>query len=191
MIIHLIGSLRDDVDTDAKYLRQVVNTVQDEGNVVSENWLEAAIVRNKKDVYIEDWKPFVQSNLDGIKRADLVIADLTYYTFAHGFLIAAALDNNKPVLALSREQLSTRSASGITSPLFSFEKYQTESDIDGAVRTFLKRNVVHTKDLRFNMFLTREIVQFLDEQSEETGVNRSEIIRKLIRNKVQEKQHND
>lgn len=191
MIVHLAGSLGVDVERNASYLRHITNIIHDEGSVLAHNWIEAAIVRKKDDIEVANWKPFVDANLDAIKRADLMIIDLTNYTFAHGFQVAAALENNKPILALSRESLNSKSASGLTNPLFSFSKFSNEADLEKSVRLFLKQNVVHTKDLRFNMFLTREIVQFLDEKSDESGVNRSEIIRKLIRNKVQKRQSDE
>jgi hypothetical protein len=185
VIIHLAGSLREP-ETDAAYLRQIIETVHDHGAVLAHNWLEAALARKEEKITIPDWTRYVEANIDGVRRADIVIADLTHYSFSQGFLVGAALQYKKPILAVSRNPIDNHTASGITNPLFDYKRYSSTADLKQIVDAFLDKNTVHTKDLRFNMFLTRQIFKYLEETSRETGKSRSEIIRALVKRKAEE-----
>lgn len=190
MIVHLAASLRDP-KADADYLRQIIEVIHDQGGVLSLSWLEPALARAREGLYVADWKPYVDANLEGVRRADVVIADLTHYSFSQGFLIAAAFEHNKPVLAVSRESLKGVLASGITDTLFTLQHYSSKEELTHITRAFLQRNTVHTKDLRFNMFLTRSTLKYLEDTSRETGKNRSEIIRELIKQKLKKGRGDD
>jgi hypothetical protein len=185
MIVHFTGSLREPT-ADADYLRQILEAIHTSGAVLADNWLEAALEREKHNIEVTDWTPYVQANLDAVKRADVVIVDLTHYAFSQGYIVAAALKRKKPILAISRNTEAGHTASGINDPLFVYKKYGSSDELKQIVATFLKRNTVHTKDLRFNMFLTRKIFQYLEENSRETGKSRSEIIRGLVKRKAEE-----
>jgi hypothetical protein len=185
MIVHLAGSLRDP-EIDAAYLRQIIGTVHDHGAVLAHNWLEATLTRKKQNITVPDWTPYVEANIDAIKRADVIIADLTHYTFAHGYIVAAALQYKKPILAVSRNPIDSHTATGISNTLFTYKRYASNTDLQQIVDAFLTKNTVHTKDLRFNMFLTRQIFKYLEETSRETGKSRSEIIRALVKRKAEE-----
>jgi hypothetical protein len=185
MLVHLIASLHDP-KVDSEYLRQIIEIIHDRGGVLAHSWLEAALRRYEDGISISDWRPYVEANLTAVKRADIVIADLTHYSFSHGYLIAAALQYKKPILAVSRTSLDDKLAGGITDTLFIYKKYSTNEDLARIVRTFIEQNTVHTKDLRFNMFLTRNIFRYLEEKSQETGKNKSEIIRNLIKQNVKD-----
>ena len=185
MIVHLAGSLRDP-EVDAAYLRQIIETIHDHGAVLAQNWLEAALTRKKENLVVPNWTPYVEANIEAVRRADVVIADLTHYAFSQGFIVAAALQYKKPILAVSRNAIDNHTASGITNPLFDYKKYSDNASLKKIVSGFLDKNTVHTKDLRFNMFLTRQIFKYLEETSRETGKSRSEIIRALVKRKAEE-----
>lgn len=187
MIVHIAGSIRDP-DEDALYLRQIVEMVHDHGAVIALNWLEPALLRQKENISTPDWTSYVEANIDAIKRADIVIADLTHYSFAQGYIVAAAFQHKKPVLAVSRNDIRSHTASGIVNPLFTYKKYKDEKELKSIVHDFLIKNTIHTKDLRFNMFLTRRIFKYLEDTMRETGKSRSEIIRELVKRKVSEDQ---
>jgi len=67
-------------------------------------------------------------------------------------------------------------------------EYQTEADVAKIVGDFLMENTISTKELRFNMFIDRQIYGYLRSESLETGKNKSEIIRDLIMREIQKKQ---
>jgi hypothetical protein len=184
MIVHLAGSIYEP-EIDMPFLQQIVETIHDHGAVLAHNWLEDAATNSDP----ADWTPYVETNLDAIKRCDIVIVDLTHYSFSQGFLIAAALEHKKPVLGVSRSKIKGNIASGLVSSLFTYKNYTANRDLIAAVSLFLDKNTIHTKDLRFNMFLTHRIFKYLEETSQSTGKSRSEIIRELVKRKANEDTH--
>lgn len=184
MIVHLVGSLRD-IKKDYEKLRAIVEVIHDHGGVLAHDLIEHDLLRQQKKITVQDWIPYVQANLKAVKNADVVIIDTTHHAFTQGYLLAAALEHKKPTLLLSGDDFSDKYISGLTNSLLSFCTYETEDDLRSAVKAFLRQYTVHTKDLRFNMFLTREIVRYLETVSHETGRNQSEIIRSLIKKKIQ------
>jgi len=186
MIVHLAASLQEP-ETDAGYLRRISEAVHEHGDILADNWLDAAMARKQRHISVPDWTPYVEANLDDIKRSDVVIVEITHYAFSQGFLIAAALRYKKPVLAVSREATLGHTAAGIADSLFTYQQYANTEDLKTIVSAFLTQNTIHTKDLRFNMFLTRRIFQYLEETSRQTGRSRSETIRRLVQRKVEER----
>ena len=184
MIVHLAGSLRDP-ETDLVYLQQIVQAIHDRGSVLAHNWIEHDLLRHEKAISIDDWTPYVRENLKAVKQADIVIIETTHRAFSQGFLLAAAMEHKKPTLIVSQEAFSDKYISGLTSSLLTLQTYTTKDELRSFVDAFIVKNTVHTKDLRFNMFLTREIVKFLEEKSHETGYSQSEIIRDLVKREAQ------
>lgn len=184
MIVHLTGSLRE-IETDTKYLRNALEVIHNHGAVLALNWLDIAIARHENKQEHQDWSDFVKQNLDAIKRADVVIIDATHQSFSHGFQLMSALEQKKPTLVITRDKLATKKyIGGLVYPTLSLEIYKGQDELKNIVKAFLARNTVYTKDLRFNMFLTRDIVKYLEERTQETGRSRSEIIRTLIKERV-------
>jgi len=183
MIVHLIGSLHD-YETNPEMvedLRAIANTIHDNDSSLSHNWIEAAIIRHEKNVIIPDWTPYVEDNLAALHQSDVVIIEATPYSFGLGFQMAAALHHQKPVLVVSRERLKYKYISGFVDNLLTYKTYSNRDELARTVSAFLQKNTVHTKDLRFNIMLTRKISKFLDEKTKETGKNRSEVIRDIIK----------
>jgi hypothetical protein len=180
MLVHLAGSLRSH-EKDLPYLRKIISLIHDHDSTLAHNWVEAAIVRQKNNVRIADWTPFVANAMETLKQADVVIIEATHYSFSQGYQMAAALEHRKPVLVVSRDRLDRKYITGFTDSLLSYGQYATEEELSQLVSSFLKRNTIHVKDLRFNFFITKGIAQYLDRKARETGKNRSEIIRDIIK----------
>lgn len=188
MIVHLAASIRKP-EADTPYLQLITETIHDHGAVLAHNWLDAALLRQKEDATTPDWTSYVEANLEAIKRCDVIIVELTHSSFGQGFLIAAALEHKKPILAVSRGKVKSHTASGLADSLFTYKKYTTADNLSAIVSSFLDKNTIHTKDLRFNMFLTRATFKYLEDTSRETGKSRSEIIRELVKQKADKDAH--
>lgn len=180
MIVHLAGSIRNNHEG-VKDLKKITEVIQDFGGALSHNWIEPAIIRRAMHIETPDWTTFVKDTIDALRRSDVVIIEASHYSFSQGFQMAAALNNQKPVLVISRERLKYKYLTGFTSSLLSYGTYSSEIELVKKVSSFLKKNTVHTKDLRFNIFINREILRYLNKTSKETGKNKSEIIRDIIK----------
>lgn len=188
MIVHIAGSIHD-IAVDVDYLRQVVEIAHNRGAVIALNWIDPAVLRHKENIITPNWTSYVKDNINAVKRADVVVADITHYSFAQGYVVAAALQNKKPVLAISRNTIHGHTASGISHSLFTYKKYANAKELQTIVNDFLIKNTIHTKELRLNIFLTRRIFKYLEDTTRETGKSRSSIIRELIMRRMENENH--
>ncbi len=189
MIIHLTGSATN-IKEDLPYFRRIVKTIKDADGTLAQDWVEDTYQNVEvKKVQQEDvdWQTIMQETLDAISRADVVIIEVTNYTFSQGFQAATALQQKKPVLLVSRAPLNKHLVSGYKSRDSKMAEYKTEQELDKIVTQFIRENTISTKDLRFNMFIDRPIYNYLRSVSYETGKNKSEIIRELINREIRKK----
>jgi hypothetical protein len=187
MIIHLIGSTSA-ISEDISYLRAINSIIANTGNAIALDWFEAAHQRAiAQDTSPENWALTVDTSLEAIRRADIVIIEGTHSDYLQGYQTAIALEHKKPVLIISRNPNARSSYSGIRHRMLTVKEYKTEKDISRIVEQFIQDNTVTTKDLRFNMFIDRPIHNYLRSMSYETGKNKSEIIRDLINREIQKK----
>ncbi len=123
------------------YFQRIIDVVHENGDSIARNWTEAAyqrhLVHGIPDEKV-DWQPIVEANLEAIRRADVVIAESTYYTFSQGFQVATALRLSKPVLVLTRNQFKARTFSGYESALLEVVEYSTKTDVAHAVNRYLQ-----------------------------------------------------
>lgn len=184
MLVHIAGNIKN-LDVDEPIFRAIVREVNAHDSIIALNWIEQRIHAlkrsNTKDV---DWRAVATENIAAIKRSDVVIIEITSYNFSQGYQLAAALEHKKPTLVLYRDSLPGSIITGFTNQLFTHHFYATNDDLRKYVASFLKKNTVTSKDLRFNFFIDRKINRFLSEVEHETGKNKSEIIRNVIEKRI-------
>jgi hypothetical protein len=187
MIVQIIGNAKNLTD-DLPFLHGVIETIHDSGAVIARDWIGAAQNRIDKKIIRDDtkveWADVHKENSEAISRSDIVIIEATNYGFQEGFYTSEALRQKKPVLLLTRENIRGRLIYGIKHKLLSVQHYDTADSLKKVVNKFIKANIIATKDLRFNFFIDRQIYSYLREVSYETGKNKSEIIRELLENEI-------
>ncbi len=189
MLVHLISSMQD-FKENVPFLRTIITTLHNNSAIQVRSWIEPTIrmiETGEKTSKPLDWDSIVRENLAAIKRSDVVIVEATNYSFSQGFQVAAALENKKPILVVARVSFKSRLISGFKNNLVTLKSYKNEEELIKIVRAFLRANTITTKDLRFNFFLNRRLHHYLQEQSEESGKNKSEVVRDIIQRKVNEK----
>lgn len=185
MIIHLTGSAQD-IEKDLPYYRRIIKTIHENDGILARDWIETAYHRHVKkiDDGDVDWKSVMDGNLEAIGRADIVIIEVSNFSFSQGFQSAVSLNQKKPLLLISRKPIKKHAISGYRSKLLTTAEYKTEDDLEKIVTQFIQDNTIATKDLRFNMFIDRPIYNYLRSVSYESGKNKSEIIRELIEREI-------
>lgn len=190
MIVHLTGS-KWDVTDDLPYLRAIVRALNENDAVLARDWIEVAHHQARKSGQaakdLLGHSQIMEENLEAIGRADLVIVEATNYSFTQGFQVAMALQQKKPVLVVSRQPIQWRTIAGYKNHYLRVAEYGTEAEVSKIAATFIQENTVSTKELRFNMFIDRQIYGYLRNESLETGKNKSEIIRDLIKQEMKKK----
>ncbi|MBI2355596.1 MAG: hypothetical protein HYV13_00095 [Candidatus Doudnabacteria bacterium] len=82
-----------------------------------------------RNVYLHD--------IDCVKNCDFLLAECSYPSLGLGFEIASALNLNKPVIAVAhKDALVSRMILGIDTPLFTFMRYESISDIAKIISEF-------------------------------------------------------
>lgn len=180
--IHVTGSTSN-FDQDRPFLQVIFDAVYANKAEPVHDWLSAAANRLKQPHHENtDWKALLDSNLNSIKKSDLVIVEATQLNFGQGFLAYTASQYKKPTLVLSRTPTTNRFVSGAQGKYITVKEYANEDELRLIVGKFIKQNSIPEKDLRFNMVLDRPIYRYLRDTSYETGKNKSQIVRELLEN---------
>lgn len=180
MIVQIIGSARN-LKENLPFYRNILDLAHDNGAEIAQDWISTAEKEKKSTT---NWADVHKANVEAIDQADAVIIEATDYGFQEGFYTSLALQKRKPVLLLTREDISGLLVSGIHHNLLDAREYKNKDNLQKVVSKFLSDNIIPTKDLRFNFFIDRQIYSFLRETSYETGQNKSEIIRRLIEEEI-------
>lgn len=190
MIIQIIGSAKN-LAKDLPFYHKVLEAIHDDGAVIARDWISAAQNRMDKNIVRDDtkvdWNDVHKENSEAITRSDIVIIEATNYGFQEGFYMSQALQQKKPVLLLTRNNVRGLLVHGIKNKILTIQQYSTHDDLKKAVSKFIRTNTISTKDLRFNFFIDRHIYNYLREVSYETGKNKSEIIRELLEDEIDRK----
>lgn len=186
MRIHFIASTTN-LATKISVYRRILRTVKDTKNSVVHEWIDEAergfqnvYQAKSKAEYEALWKEIYKKNIEAISRADVIIAEVGAKSFFVGFQVARAIQLRKPTLILSQSD-EVDSIIGLYKGEegLRFEVYDSSS-LRGIIENFLKEERNNLKDVRFNMFLSRINISYLNWLSDKTGLTKSELIRQLL-----------
>lgn len=160
-------------------------------NVVSEHILSTSISDIKKQT-VEEYRDYYSRKfLKSMKTADIVVAEVSFpSTINVGHEITRAIDFEKPVLALYSKGNSPMFLEGLQSDKFILAEYDL-NDLD-SLQKIVKSNIkklLKNRDIRFNFFISPEIVRYLDWVAKVKRVPRSVYLRDLIEDDM--KKHKD
>lgn len=174
-------NLDEDIDT----YRKIISSLDKLGVKLTRNWLESAYKRSKsrpkQEIDIEvTWKDKYRKNIEAISRADIIIAEISRKSFLVGFLVATSLQMKKPILLLStHDEVESAIGASRSEEIIKFVKY-TPDHLNEVISKFIVENNSGAKDVRFNFFIDRKILNYLNWASLKSGDTKSEVIRKLL-----------
>lgn len=116
--------------------------------------------------------------MEAVKKAEMVIIEVSQHSMSMGYIVNKALEIGKPVIALYKKGFEPYFFSGIEDPKLQIVEYEeagVESALDGAIEK--TRNLV---DVRFNFFVSPQILAYLDFVAKERMIPRSVFLRDLI-----------
>lgn len=117
-----------------------------------------------------------------IKNADIIVSEVSFPSSINvGHEITVAMDMEKPVLALYSKGNSPIFLEGNTSDKFILAEYDPTDmlGLEKLIKSSLKK-LLKTTDIRFNFFISPEIVRYLDWVAKIKRVPRSVYLRDLI-----------
>lgn len=183
MKAHFIGSTVN-LGTDIITYRLIISALKNRGVYLTSDWLEEAyertIKKNGNSLPEPSWQEIYRENIDAISRADIIVAEVGKKSFLVGFQVASALQMKKPILLLSKyEKVDSALGVSLNEEIIKYARY-TDSNVDEIVGAFIEENRKGGKDIRFNFFIDRKLLNYLNWAALKTGEKKSEIIRKLI-----------
>ncbi|HMH70290.1 MAG TPA: hypothetical protein VK502_02735 [Candidatus Saccharimonadales bacterium] len=190
MLVHLIApvdGLKENIDS----LRLIVKTVKENGHDLARDWLEIAYEEEMSKTTSSSesvWQEIIQSNLEAIAKADVLIADITYDNTAIGYQIATAIHQKKPVLLTLRKGREVSPFTWNIPSTFLKKVEYTPENVGEEIMPFLKENDITTKDMRFNFFIDRQIYNYLRWAAFKTGKTKAEILRELVQREINDKE---
>jgi len=129
----------------------------------------------------KDKKQVYHKMIAEMDKADLSVFEASWPSSIHtGHKITLSYWKNKPVIALYREGKGYEPIlfRGIESKKVLWVSY-TEDNLEKKLLAALEE-ARKMLDIRFNLFIPRELMAYLDWVAKDVGINRSEYIRRLI-----------
>jgi hypothetical protein len=132
----------------------------------------------------EDKKDFHIRVRKRIKKADLLIADISNPSVTLGTLIEYAINNNIPVLSLVEKKYKHDTPSLIKhydSRLFTLLEYEKQN-IDTVLKKYFEN--FRKGKIKFNAFITPELDSYMNWYSKKFHISKSDFVRELIFQKM-------
>jgi arginine utilization protein RocB len=117
-------------------------------------------------------------NIEFIKKAEVVIIEVSTHSLGVGFLVQKALEMGKPTIVLYYKDNVPYFLQGIDDDKLIIKSYDEKN-----IKRVLKNAVSiarEKRDKRFNFFLSPKLLTYLEGVSERQGVTKSKILRDLI-----------
>jgi len=169
--------------------KKIVNFLKNSGYEVME---DTTVTPYSKFLEMEEDE--IKNNYKNVQRwvekCDFAVFEASFpSTLSIDHEISLALGKGKHVIVMYLEDKSPKFLLSYKNNLITWVKYrdnEKESDID-MVLTEALESVKSKVNMRFNLFIPRSLMAYLDWVAKDTGVNRSEYIRMLIEKEVKKR----
>jgi hypothetical protein len=144
--------------------------------------------RNKVEKSLEDsGKNVYDFVIQLITSSDTIIADITTQSIKVGYQLDYALHNKIPALVLYKNSedfvlpvMLNTSRYG----LLQVKEYKNNEDIEVIIRNYLS-NIISGK-IKFNFYINHRIYNYLNRRAQQEGRNKSDIVRDLLLEEINE-----
>ncbi|KXK26811.1 MAG: hypothetical protein TR69_WS6001000832 [candidate division WS6 bacterium OLB20] len=157
--------------------------IEKSGNKVDFTYFETSAEEDYKDL-----EGTHKRNQSLLKTNDFIIAETTNYGSGIGYLIAQALNEKKPVLALYNPEKGEKPSAIIKesankSRLLHFSEY-TDSTLEGVIKTFLS-DLKKVMDTKFILIISPEIERYLEWVSDERRMHKAQVVRQAVEETIE------
>ena len=181
MRVHFIASVKD-YDRDIDVYKKIILLLQENGLTLAVDWLSSIA---KESIKEKDWKSIYQENIDAVTKSDVVVAEVTDKSFLVGFQVSTALQMKKPVLLLSTtNKVDSVIGVDLNEENISYSQYNNEN-LENIIEEFAQQNISDGKQVRFNFFIDKKLLNYLNWRSLKYGIAKSEVIRAALKNDME------
>ncbi|NCS97557.1 MAG: hypothetical protein GW762_03140 [Candidatus Pacebacteria bacterium] len=131
------------------------------------------------DNYEDKKKRFIDATKN-IRDAEIIILEVSTHSLSMGYLLKMALESGKPVILLHTQNKPPAFAEGIDNSKLQIWEYSPED-----IKFILTDAIDAAKneiDVRFNILLTSELYDYINQQAKNSNISKSAFIRDLINN---------
>lgn len=179
MKIYFVASPRA-IKEEGVFLRKMYGYLTKDNSMTSD-LLAKLDETNVDNFYKADHKSVVnhyKKTINDIKKAELIVVEVSLHSMSMGFIVNKALEIGKPVVALYKKGFEPYFFSGIENPKLGIIGYNSEDwqkKLDEAIN-FGKGNT----DVRFNFFVAPKHLAYLDWVAKTKKLPRAVFLRNLI-----------
>jgi len=162
--------------TNLERANKIISTIESTGAKVDKSML-----RRSLDEELQDVESIYKDNLKSIKSSDLLIADTTQYSAGIGYLVAMAMTEKKPVLAIhyeKSENIHSVMLKGAKSPLLSYIDYN-EDNVGEIVTSYLN-DIKGKLDTKFILIISPKIDKYLKWAADERRLHKAQVVREAV-----------
>lgn len=119
-----------------------------------------------------------EKNIELINKADINVFECSFRSTTVGFMINQSLEFRKPTIILYLKEFLPHFFLGIKHDKLIANEYDDQN-----LNTVIKKCLIkaqNLRDKRFNMFMSDELLRYLDDAANREGVNKSTFIRNLL-----------
>ena len=179
MQVYFVASSRL-VEKDKGLYRKMFDCIADGNKMVSDKvlkWTKIG-VKDLRDEPLKVKRENYEQSIKCLKKAELVVMEVSGHSMSAGYLISQALDMNKPVIALYKAEVKPVFIGGIANQKLFLVEY-TQDNVEEVLKTNLKK-VASLVDVRFNFFVNPKILTYLDWVTQKKMIPKSVFLRNLI-----------
>jgi hypothetical protein len=119
-----------------------------------------------------------KKTIETLKKADVVMMEVSGHSLSMGFLVSKSLDLCKPIIAFYKKGTRPFFLSGIDDPRFKLMEYNEKNVCE--VLDLAVEEAKKVIDVRFNFFVSPKILTYLDWVAQKRMIPRSVFLRNLI-----------
>ena len=178
MQIYFVASSRL-VGKDKELYTQMYKTISSEHKMVSDKvwkWVKSGVENFKDDEKAK--RENYNETLKCINKADIVIMEISGHSMSMGYILSKALEINKPVIAMYKEDMEPVFIAGMDDPKLILAKY-TLTNVEKTIWESIKK-AKSLIDVRFNFFVSPKILTYLDWVGQKRMIPKSVFLRNLI-----------
>lgn len=161
-----------------KQIGEIYRLIENFGYVHTSDWIERVEAKQFYKLTEAELQAHQQDTERAIRRADICIFEASLTSLSVGFLVSMALSNSKVVIVLSQNENSLlifRSVKSLSLVTLTYNVDDLEEKLKGALEDAKKKISV-----RFNFFIPRDLLVYLDWVAKSVGLSKGEYVRNLI-----------
>lgn len=179
MQVYFVASSRL-VAKDTGLYARFYNTISSDHKMVSDKvfkWIKGGIKDLSKES-IETKKENYLHVIKCIKKADIVVMEISGHSVSMGFILSKAIEENKPVIAMYTAEMDPVFVKGIVNSKLILAEYN-KKNLEQVISDSINKAKCLV-DMRFNFFVSPKILNYLDWVAQKRMIPKSVFLRHLI-----------